>query len=100
MPTELSAGVAVPSAAILSAWLRRETMSAARSSSAALGLQNVQLAWAACSQYDGGAGGVELLSTHRPDGTWTMRELAAEKASCWFGSDAEQFAVVTSDPVR
>lgn len=97
MSTEGRKGVCVPRAEILSARLSRETMSAARSSIAALGSQKVQLAWSPTLQKTCGGSG-DPPSTHRPEGTCTIWPLVAEYASCWFGSDAEHSAVVTAVP--
>ena len=95
---EFNCGVAVPSAKNLSDKLRRATMSAARSSMGALGLQKVQFECAGSSQYGGGGGGVPL-STHKPEGTWVILPVVDEKDSCWPGSLLEHTAVVMSVPL-
>ncbi len=84
---------------ILSFRLRRETMSAARSSSEAV---SSQMGHADCGaeEHHLGAGSDVPPSTQSAgdEPTSVMAPLAAEKASACSGSEAEQSAVVTRAP--
>ena len=94
-----STGVAVPRARYLSATDSRDTMSAARASTLAVGSQIVQEAWSSTVQKSN-AGRVEPPSTHKPDAVCTIRPVAAEKASACMASLPSQLAVEMRVPLK